>query len=78
MDERILKNIDLSMKNFNYTTRTDFIREAIRDKLRELEKERAIKDFKKFMGSAKSSVSDERHEEIREEVAKGYAKKLGI
>ncbi|MCX6710576.1 MAG: ribbon-helix-helix domain-containing protein [Candidatus Woesearchaeota archaeon] len=78
LDERILKNIDLSMKNFNYTTRTDFIREAIRDKLSELEKESAIKDFKKFMGSAKSSVSDERHEQIREEVAKEYAKKFGL
>jgi metal-responsive CopG/Arc/MetJ family transcriptional regulator len=78
LDERILKNIDSSMKNFNYTTRTDFIREAIRDKLRELEKENAIKDFKKFMGSAKSSVSDKKHEEIREEVAKEYAKKFGI
>jgi len=37
LDDRILKSVDSSMKRFNYTTRTDFIREAIRDKLRELE-----------------------------------------
>lgn len=78
LDDKILKNIELSIKNNNYSTKTDFIREAIRDKLRELEKDRAIHELKKFMGTAKVHVSDERHEQIREEVAREYAKKFGI
>lgn len=78
LDDRILKNIELSIKNNNYSTKTDFIREAIRDKLRELEKDRAMQELKKFMGAAKVHVSAERHEQIREEVAKEYAKKFGI
>ena len=78
LDKGILRNLDSSMKKFNYTTRTDFIREAIRDKLRELEKDRAIMEFKKFMGAAKTHVSDKRHEEIKEEVGREYAKKFGI
>lgn len=78
LDGRILRNIDDSMRDHNYTTRTDFIREAIRDKLKELEKDKAINELKKFMGAAKVRVSDERHEQIRNEVAKEYAKKFGI
>jgi metal-responsive CopG/Arc/MetJ family transcriptional regulator len=78
LDHRTLKNLDSCIKENNYTTRTDFIREAIRDKLRELEKDNAIKELKRFMGSSKRKVSDKRHEEIREEVTKEYAKKFGL
>jgi len=78
LDENILKSIDGNMREHHYTTRTDFIREAIRDKLKELEKEKAIKKLEKFLGSAKTKVSDKRHEEIRKEVAIEYAKKFGI
>jgi len=78
LDDGTLKSLDSSMKKFNYTTRTDFIREAIRDKLKELEKDRAIMELKKFMGAAKTRVSDKRHEEIRKEVGKEYAKKFGV
>ncbi len=38
IDENVLKNVDKSIKNHNYSTRTEFIREAIRDKIIELEK----------------------------------------
>lgn len=78
LDDKILKNIDSSIKKNNYTTRTDFIREAIRDKLRELEKDKAIMELKKFLGAAKVHVSDKRHEQVREEVAGEYAKKFGV
>ena len=78
LDDKFLKNIDFSIKKHNYTTKTDFIREAIRDKLRELEKEDAIKKLENFLGSAKTRVSDKRHEEARKEVVREYAKKFGI
>ncbi len=78
LDESTIKSLDSSMKRFNYATRTDFIREAIRDKLRELEKDRAIVEFKRFMGSAKTHVSDKRLHEIREEISRKYAEKFGI
>lgn len=78
LDDGVLKNIDFSVKKNNFTTRTDFIREAIRDKLRMLEKERAIKKLERFLGAAKVKVSDKRHEEVRREVVKKYAKKFGL
>ncbi len=76
LDERILKNMDTSLKKHNFSTRTDFVREAIRDKLRALEKEKAIKKLEKYFGAAKIKVSDKRHREIRKEVSKEFAKKF--
>lgn len=78
LDKQLLRNIDENMKECHYTTRTDFVREAIRDKLRELEKEKAIKKLEQYFGSAKMKISDEEHEKIREKVAREYAKKFGI
>ena len=78
LDERILKNVDNSLKQHNFSTRTDFVREAIRDKLRILEKEKAIRQLEKYFGAAKVKVSNKRHKEIREEVLKERMKKLGI
>lgn len=43
LDERIGKQISKVLKDFNYSTKTEFIRDAIRSKLSELEKERRIK-----------------------------------
>ena len=78
MEDRVAKNMDSSIKEHNYSTRTDFIREAVRDKLKELEKENTLQQLKKFLGAAKTKVNNKRHEEIRQEVTKEYAKKLGV
>jgi metal-responsive CopG/Arc/MetJ family transcriptional regulator len=39
LETNIAKQIDKRMSEFNYSTKTEFIREAIRDKLSELSKE---------------------------------------
>ena len=78
LDPRILKNLDNTLKEFNYSTRTDFIREAIRDKMRQLEKERAINHFERYFGAAKTKVGYKRHRQIRDEVGKEIAKEAGI
>ncbi|MFA6268816.1 MAG: ribbon-helix-helix domain-containing protein [archaeon] len=39
LETTIAKQIDKRMREFNYSTKTEFIREAIRDKLSELSKE---------------------------------------
>ena len=59
-DERILSEMDKSLGFHNFNSRTEFIREAIRDKLFELKKERAFLEFLKLKGasSIKTSVVD--------------------
>ena len=77
LDTRILKNIDEKIKKFNYSTRTDFIREAIRSKISELEKDQALKKIAEFRGKFKGSskLSDE---EARLVASQELAKKFGM
>ena len=41
LDVALSKQIERDMKEFKYSTKTDFIREAIRDKLKQLAEEKA-------------------------------------
>jgi len=77
VDKNMGKMIDQAMKS-GYSTKTEFIREAIRDKSDKINKDRLMKEFMKFYGRSKKKVSDKRLREIREQVGQKYAKKYGI
>lgn len=63
LEESFLKDIEKSMRAHRYTTKTEFIREAIRDKIRDLEKEEALLRLKKLYGASKRKTTDkELHE----------------
>jgi len=69
--EEILKKIDLVIENNNFNSRTEFIREAVRDKLSEIEKQELIKKFMSLRGKGKprTNLTDR---EIREKVGKEF------
>jgi len=77
MDESLLDEIDSKLKTHRYSTRTEFIRDAIRDKLTNLEKQDAIKKLIKFKGSlkGKSKMSDKEASRL---ASLKIAKKFGI
>jgi len=75
LDDTFLKDIERTMKNNRYTTKTEFIREAIRDKIKQLEREEAIRKLATFKGSLKSKMSDEETGVI---AVKEIAKKFGL
>lgn len=77
MEEVLLEEIDSKIKSNRYSTRTEFIRDAIREKLTELEKREAIKKLVALKGSlkGKGKMSDE---EAGELAALEIAKKFGI
>ena len=77
LDKNMLRNIDKNMKGHNYSTRTEFIRDAIRDKLKDLNKDELIKEFMKFRGSAKKHVSDAELRKAREKALKELVKERG-
>ena len=77
-DEKFLKDMDKVMEDYNYITRTEFIRESVRARMMELERDPVLKALWELKGSAKTHVSDERLHEIREEIARKYAKKFGV
>lgn len=44
LEENFLKAIEAVMKKHNYMTKTEFVREAIRDKIRKLEEREILED----------------------------------
>lgn len=76
LQDNTFKKVEKVLKEFDYSTKTDFIREAIRDKLKELERERAWKKFEKLRGTAPVKYSDEESRRIREKVGEEFMKKF--
>ena len=77
MDEELLKEIDDNLQKYRYSTRTEFLRDAIRDKLTELEKKEAIRKITAMKGSLKGKfkISDE---EARRLAGNDVARKYGF
>ncbi|MFH1211210.1 MAG: ribbon-helix-helix domain-containing protein [archaeon] len=74
MEENMLKDMDNVLKNNWYSTRTEFIREAIREKLSEIEREEAIKKLAAMRGAFKpkhklsKEEEEEKYDRVRQEV----------
>ena len=75
MQEELLHDIDSSIKSHRYSTRTEFIRDAIRTRLNDLEKKEVIKELASLKGSLKAKKSDQKAGEI---AIRKIAKKLNI
>jgi len=79
LDSALSRQIARDIKEFRYSTKTEFIREAIRSKLRELEQERAKKKAWQalfaargiFKGKGKAKT-DEEFYKLREEAGKEF------
>ncbi len=78
VEESLLKRIDTSMKEHCYSTKTEFIREAIRDKLDVDEKEQLLKKFMNLRGQSKVKTTVEQNRISRDEVASKLAKEYGV
>ena len=75
--EDVLKKIDTSINKHNFDSRTEFIREAVRDKITELDREDLIKEFLKFRGKAKKKTTYEENRKTREKVFIEMAREKG-
>ncbi|MBU1202227.1 MAG: hypothetical protein KJ583_00085 [Nanoarchaeota archaeon] len=64
MEESLLEDVDKSLKINRYSTRTEFIRDAIRSKLFELEKRKAIEELAKMKGSLKGKLKNLSKDEL--------------
>jgi metal-responsive CopG/Arc/MetJ family transcriptional regulator len=65
LEENFLKAITAVMKKHNYMTKTEFVREAIRDKIRKLE-EKEILENKEVMNQIKTSERNIKKGKIKE------------
>lgn len=77
VDSNLANEISFAMKS-DYSTKTEFIREAIRNKLKEIRKERALEELGKYFGKAKVKTSFKEDRKIREAVGKKIAEQFGV
>jgi metal-responsive CopG/Arc/MetJ family transcriptional regulator len=67
LDENLLNNIDSNLKKHNFSTRTEFIRTAIRNQLEKLNRDELINEFMKYKGKG-NSTSDKQRIKTRKKV----------
>ena len=58
MEDKLLEELDQKLEGHRYSTRTEFIRDAIREKLSELEKDEVLKSLAQLKGSSKRKTGD--------------------
>jgi Arc/MetJ-type ribon-helix-helix transcriptional regulator len=76
LDQAMLKDVDASLEKHRYSTRTEFIRDAIRRRLTDLEKEEAIRKLESFKGILKGKGKNISDDEARMIVGKELEKEL--
>jgi len=75
LDEGMLKDIDRIIKEHRYSTKTEFVREALREKMTKIEKETLLKQIMALRGSSKTKTTDAKLHKIRDEAWKELEKK---
>jgi len=66
MDGTFLKEVDSVVKKEGYQNRTEFIRNALREKVSEAKLKQAMMEIAHLKGAAKKKTTDEERERIRE------------
>ncbi len=77
-DDDFLQDMEKAMKSHRYVTKAEFIREAIRDKIIDLEKEKALIRLEKAYGASKRKTTDAQLKRAREKAARDVAKEFGV
>ena len=89
LDKPVLKQIEKGMKEFHYNTKSDFLRDAVRTKLQQLEENREKKKAWQALYSAKGifkgkvpmqtkGEEQEFQKKIDKEIREHYEKKFEI
>ena len=78
MEDKFLEELDQKLEEHRYSTRTEFIRDAIREKLSELEKEQILKNLSQLKGTSKRKTNDAQLHAARDKVFEMLEKKFNI
>ena len=76
LEEQFAKNVEKMIKRHNYSTKTEFIREAIRDKINDLEKEEALMRARKMYGASRLKTTEEQLHKAGEKAFEELEKEL--
>lgn len=76
LEDTFLKEIDTVVQKSGYQNRTEFIRNALREKLEETKLKEAMIQIAHLKGASKKKTSDEELHKIREQVFNEFDKRL--
>jgi Arc/MetJ-type ribon-helix-helix transcriptional regulator len=65
MESRFLDEVDQALKSFGFHSRTEFIRESIREKIEELKLKKAMIELAHLKGLSKKKTGEAELESIR-------------
>lgn len=74
--ENVLKELDKAITEHNFNSRTEFIREAVRDKMASLEQDKLVKEFLKTREKRQQPVQMEDIARTREKMSRELIKHL--
>ena len=77
MAEGVLEKIDSNLELYNFSTRTEFIREAIRDKLQQLESQHFEAEMRKFFHQKRKQGISAESEDVNHDVFKELERRFG-
>ena len=76
LEDIFLNDIDSIVKNEGYQNRTEFIRNALREKIEEIKLRKAMLELAYLKGSAKKKMTEESYEKIRAKAFEEISKKF--
>ena len=76
LEDSFLDNVDEIVKKEGYQSRTEFIRNALREKVEAAKLRQAMLEISHLKGASKKKTSDEELERIREKAFEEIDKKL--
>lgn len=76
MEHDLLKEVDRTAKSAGFQNRTEFIRNALREKVEEVKLKQAMMTLSKLKGKAPRKTSDEERAKIREKIFEEFEKKV--
>lgn len=75
-EDSFLQALEKVMKKHRYATKAEFIRQAVREKIKELEKEEALAKVKRLYGASRLRTTDEElhkaGEKTFQEIERGF------
>ena len=76
LEDKFLKEIDNTVEEQGYQNRTEFIRNALREKMEEIKLRTAMLELAHLKGSAKKKTTEENYEKVRAKAFEEISKNL--
>lgn len=76
LEDTFLADVDVVVEKEGYQNRTEFIRNALREKIEEARLREAIMEIAHLKGAAKKKTSDKEYEKIREKAFEEISKRI--